>query len=66
MIEFDELNDTITYLAFEMARSNALDFDLQTELLPILKGRIPDEPYAKSILPATIAQLNKWQQDMAG
>ncbi|RYF73766.1 MAG: hypothetical protein EOO39_09855 [Cytophagaceae bacterium] len=36
----------IAYFATEMAQSNALDFDLRTELLPIVKGRISSEQYA--------------------
>ncbi|MBO0947065.1 hypothetical protein [Fibrella forsythiae] len=36
----------IAYFATEMAHSNALDFDLRTELLSILKGHIPNESYA--------------------
>lgn len=36
----------IAYFATEMAHSNALDLDLRTELLPLLKGHISSEQYA--------------------
>ncbi|WP_375445673.1 hypothetical protein [uncultured Fibrella sp.] len=46
-----ESNDygLIAYFATEMAKSNALDFPLRTRLLPLLKGHIPTDQYAKLV-----------------
>lgn len=51
----------IAYYTQQMAVSDALDFDLRTELLSILKGHIPVEHY-KSLLERTLtAAINERQ-----